>query len=263
MLDRRQALQGSFSLVVLSSAPWRLSTIAHAAVNTEDIFLSVSDPATRTFNIYASELTLTDQRVPKDMKTVIRADRIVLSDTVRTNGNDLIVFTRELVIAPNTLIDTKGAAADPDFIGRPPAPSGDRGLAGANGKDGGAGPAGGNVQIFAARITGHLSLDTSGRNGGAAQNGGRGGDGVIGPSGGGQGGSPAQGGLAGRPGVGGNAGGVLVRYLKTEPEPKVMATNRGGTHGAVGRHGLPGSPGPGGPGASTQRCANVCDGDGP
>src|SRR5262245_16450455 len=268
-IGRRELLQLTSAVSGFAVLP-KCSVLAEALtlpeVSTEESYVAFLDPMTKINRIYATDLILTDSLIPKDVATIIRADRITISGNVTTRGNNLTMFAREVVSSQDeAILDSRPPGASPDFAGRPAAPSGDRGQPGSNGRDGGPGQPGGNITIAVGRMHGKLTINTSGAKGGDAESGGRGGDGVVGPVGapprgqGGRGGTGGAGGLTGKPGKAGDGGAISIRYLDGTPVPVIVAMQNAGRPGTPGRHGEPGSGGPGGPGGSGRESEWVCD----
>lgn len=218
--------------------------------------VSYDDPISETYFLYGRELLITNEAVPKDRDTNVRADTINLAGQITTLGRDITLFARLVTVSPGTSIDTRGDPAFPDHTGVPPRNGQAAGEDGADGQDGGDGPSGGKVTIIAESIKGNLSIDSSGQKGGAAQPGGTGAEGTPGAansklgSTGGQGGPGGKPGRAGRPGRGGNSGAVTITTVIPIADGQITITAEPGDPGDPAIHGKPGEGGRGGLGAS-------------
>lgn len=274
-VNRRTIIQGAGLLGALGAIeltskpllPFVSTASAETRATTEDDFVSFMDADGKAFHIYATELALTDEMIPKNAHTFVHADRVAISSELTTRGMNISIFARELAVLDDTaVINTKGPGPL-DFALRPPAKSGDYGRPGEDGQPGGDGTKAGDVFIAAGAISGKLLVDASGGNGGRGQNGGKGGDGRVGasgapPDGNGASGEPGGiGGRAGKPGKGADAGAVTITYLKTSAAPTLQIIQKGGRAGPKAANGSSGAPGPGGPGASGQRCHREWSGD--
>jgi len=64
--------------------------------------------------MYATDLNLTDGLIPKDAATIIRADRVVISQAINTLRRNITIFARKIEAADGTaIIDTEGPSAFP------------------------------------------------------------------------------------------------------------------------------------------------------
>jgi hypothetical protein len=257
-LTRRKVLVRAGNVAILAGLPGAVAPLllpnstTAAPIDTDRDYFAVDDPNLRARLVWATSMILRDEIVPKDMSTIIRADRIDISGEVNSLGQHVFLIAREINALPGAKLLTRPGTVARDYTGSVPAPSGTTpGADGNKGEDGGQGASGGEVRIWVQKWSGRLEIDTGGRAGGGAQSGGNGAQGAIGNAGqppkgnGGGGGMGGQGGFAGRPGDGGNGGNVAIYYLGNSPDINVNLHK--GVHGRSAAHGLPGSPGPGGP----------------
>lgn len=126
-----------------------------------------------------SQLTLS----PAD-DVIIRARRVYVDANIRLPGSTLAVYANE-VVGQQGKIDLSGGAPPTNFAPGQRATDGTSiGQGGAQGRNGSPGQPGGSLRIYARIITGTLSIDLRGGDGGRGEDGGNGAAGAPGPGGG-------------------------------------------------------------------------------
>lgn len=241
--------------------------------------------ANGNFNVTAAIDIDLAEFVQTSRPTILNADRVIVRGRVKTQGQPIAIFCREIEFAENGILDTSGTPASADYTNVPATatPPGD-GAHGINGMDGGAGGKGGDVLIAAHRVVGIARVNSMGGTGGRPQDGGEGRPGTPGVDGrnsdtvlkytrsgeppipgycnGIPGKDGGDAGLPGRRGRGGDGGSVTIRAVAPFSAAPVVQTNHGkhgdaGRPGRVGRGGRRGEPGT----FSYQNCTRVAVND--
>ena len=165
------------------------------------------------------------------------------------------IFAQELIVQPRgseqPAIQVIGSAGQHGSAGAPGAAASFSGDPGGTGMNGGVGQRGGDapsLTIESSRVSGVVTILTTGGNGGDGGDGGPGGPGgdSIGEAGG-RGGQGGQGGNGGDAGDGGDGGSVTILYGDLAPDSKFQTEMLRAFGGKGGNPGQPGAPGRGQP----------------
>ncbi|WP_162878250.1 hypothetical protein [Trinickia diaoshuihuensis] len=251
MFTRRDVLKGTLAgigtLLLYRYATTQAALTLPPQAGTADESLTQSG---KDFFLDAIDISLDQSHIPGDGALTVRADTIRIDGLISLPGRDLTILARQIVCGANATISTKAPAVAVDYAGAT-APNGVRsGDPGQDGRNGSDGANGGQVLIFAENMSGNLTVDASGAQGGAAENGGDGAPGAHGRdwargmAQGGDGGVGGRAGAPGKPGNGGNGGRIGVYVVGTITVlPKPILVSRGG---GAGTPASPGKPGAGG-----------------
>lgn len=246
-MKRRSFIQLPILASVININP--LVTFAQTAKNTAPLTSADSFPIPRV--VSGLNIELLDIDVAKDRTTEIWADRLTIMEPIKTLGHDLIIHAREIRFKRKAIFDLSGLSAVPDNTGKKASDGLRPGANGQDGADGGNGGNAGSAMIFANIINGKVIIHSTGADGGGAESGGNGANGMPGGAQaqhcatGVKGGRGGDAGKAGIPGNGGDGGTVLVF---TSADIKTDILVKGGNAGTQAEHGTIGEGGPGGPG---------------
>ena len=125
-------------------------------------------------NIEAIDLSMTQDVLPGIPSIIIRSDIIRVTGSIKLPSQNLTILCRRLICTNSPTITTAATGTILSYTNQSAGVGTSNGAEGTKGNDGGVGGNGGNIAIVVGSLEGVLLLDSSGQNGGDAQNGGDG-----------------------------------------------------------------------------------------